>query len=52
MRGQDRVVIALRGRRHKRGDWHEGTNMAAVFKSPVVYLCNNNQYAYSTPLER
>jgi pyruvate dehydrogenase E1 component alpha subunit len=26
--------------------------MASVFKSPVVYLCNNNQYAYSTPLER
>jgi pyruvate dehydrogenase E1 component alpha subunit len=26
--------------------------MASVFKCPVVYLCNNNQYAYSTPLER
>jgi pyruvate dehydrogenase E1 component alpha subunit len=35
-----------------RGDWHEGINMAAVYKCPVVYLCNNNQYAYSTPLER
>ena len=33
-----------------RGDWHEGVNMAAVQKLPVVFLCNNNQYAYSTPL--
>ena len=35
-----------------RGDWHEGLNFAAVQKLPVVYLCNNNQYAYSTPLEK
>jgi len=33
-----------------RGDWHEGVNMATVLKLPVVYICNNNQYAYSTPL--
>src|SRR2546422_6813344 len=33
-----------------RGDWHEGLNFAAVLKLPVVYICNNNQYAYSTPL--
>jgi pyruvate dehydrogenase E1 component alpha subunit len=35
-----------------RGDWHEGLNLAAVLKLPVVYVCNNNQYAYSTPLNR
>jgi len=35
-----------------RGDWHEGMNMAAVLHCPVVFVCNNNQYAYSTPLER
>jgi pyruvate dehydrogenase E1 component alpha subunit len=35
-----------------RGDWHEGLNMASVLKCPVVYVCNNNQYAYSTPLEQ
>ena len=34
-----------------RGDWHEGVNLATVQKLPVVFLCNNNQYAYSTPLE-
>lgn len=53
MRGQDRVVICPFGDgATSRGDWHEGINMAAVFKCPVVYICNNNQYAYSTPLER
>jgi pyruvate dehydrogenase E1 component alpha subunit len=34
-----------------RGDWHEGVNFATVQKLPVIYICNNNQYAYSTPLE-
>src|ERR1700735_3934756 len=33
-----------------RGDWHEGVNLAAVQKAPVLFVCNNNQYAYSTPL--
>ncbi len=34
-----------------RGDWHEGVNLACVQKAPVVFICNNNQYAYSTPLD-
>src|SRR5258708_9522387 len=33
-----------------RGDWQEGVNFATVQKLPVVFICNNNQYAYSTPL--
>src|SRR5579862_89798 len=33
-----------------RGDWHEGVNFATVQKLPVIFICNNNQYAYSTPL--
>jgi len=33
-----------------RGDWHEGMNFASVQKLPVVFICNNNQYAYSTPV--
>ncbi len=33
-----------------RGDWHEGVNLASVQKLPVIFICNNNQYAYSTPL--
>ncbi len=35
-----------------RGDWHEGINFAAVLKLPLVLICNNNQYAYSTPVSR
>ena len=35
-----------------RGDWHEGLNFASVQGLPVVFICNNNQYAYSTPLSK
>ncbi len=35
-----------------RGDWHEGVNFAAVARLPLVLICNNNQYAYSTPLDK
>ncbi|MCC6365883.1 MAG: thiamine pyrophosphate-dependent dehydrogenase E1 component subunit alpha [Bryobacterales bacterium] len=35
-----------------RGDWHEGINLATVQKAPLVLICNNNQYAYSTPLSK
>lgn len=35
-----------------RGDWHEGINIAAVMRLPIVFLCNNNLYAYSTPLDK
>jgi pyruvate dehydrogenase E1 component alpha subunit len=53
MRGQDRVALCFFGDgATSRGDWHEGVNMASVYKVPVVFICNNNQYAYSTPLER
>jgi TPP-dependent pyruvate/acetoin dehydrogenase alpha subunit len=34
------------------GDFHEAMNMAAVMKLPVIFICNNNQYAYSTPTEK
>jgi pyruvate dehydrogenase E1 component alpha subunit len=33
------------------GAFHEGANFAAVMRAPVVLLCNNNQWAISTPLE-
>jgi TPP-dependent pyruvate/acetoin dehydrogenase alpha subunit len=35
-----------------RGDVHEAMNMAAVMKLPVIFVCNNNAYAYSTPTDR
>jgi pyruvate dehydrogenase E1 component alpha subunit len=31
------------------GDMHEAFNFASVFKAPVIFLCQNNQYAISTP---
>ncbi len=34
------------------GDFHEAMNFAGVFDAPVVFFCNNNQYAISVPLER
>jgi len=34
------------------GDFHEGLNFAGVFDVPAVFVCNNNQYAISTPRDR
>ena len=34
------------------GHVHEAMNFAAVLKLPVIFICNNNQYAYSTPTEK
>lgn len=31
------------------GDFHEGMNFAGVFQTPVVFLCQNNQWAISIP---
>ena len=32
-----------------RGDAHEAMNLAATRRLPVVFVCDNNQFAYSTP---
>jgi len=51
IRREDHVVLCYFGDgATSRGDWHEGLNLASVQKLPVVYICNNNQYAYSTPV--
>jgi len=34
------------------GDLHEAMNFASVFQTPVVFLCQNNQWAISTPLSQ
>jgi pyruvate dehydrogenase E1 component alpha subunit len=34
-----------------RGDFHEAMNWAGVQKLPVIFVLENNQYAYATPLE-
>ena len=33
------------------GAFHEGANLAAVMRAPLILFCNNNQWAISTPLE-
>jgi len=53
MRGRGGTVRGrLRGRRRQpaRNDFQSGLNFAAVFKAPVVFVCQNNQWAISTPL--
>jgi pyruvate dehydrogenase E1 component alpha subunit len=53
LRRERRVVAAFFGDgASSRGDFHEALNFAAVLKLPVVFICHNNQYAYSTPLSR
>jgi 2-oxoisovalerate dehydrogenase E1 component alpha subunit len=32
------------------GEWHESLNFAAIHKLPIVFLCENNEWAISTPL--
>ena len=34
------------------GDFHEAMNFAGVFQAPVVFICQNNQWAISTPLSK
>jgi 2-oxoisovalerate dehydrogenase E1 component alpha subunit len=34
------------------GDFHEGCNFAGVHKLPVIFMCENNQYAISVPVTR
>jgi TPP-dependent pyruvate/acetoin dehydrogenase alpha subunit len=50
-RGEDRVALAYCGDGStSRGDFHESVNIAAVMDLPCVFVVENNQYAYSTPL--
>lgn len=52
-RGEDRVAMTYFGDgASSEGGCHEALNLAAVLKAPVVFILENNQYAYSTPLER
>ncbi|MFN2461289.1 MAG: thiamine pyrophosphate-dependent dehydrogenase E1 component subunit alpha [Candidatus Velthaea sp.] len=46
----DRVVLTSFGEgATSEGEWHESLNFAAVHKLPIVFLCENNNYAISTP---
>src|SRR3954469_7393902 len=49
----DNVVIAYFGEgASNTGDFHEALNFAGVQRLPIVFICENNQYAYSVPLEK
>src|SRR5258705_7102839 len=53
MENIDNVVIAYFGEgASNTGDFHEALNFAGVHQLPVIFICENNQYAYSVPLEK
>ena len=50
-RGQDKVCLAFCGDGStSRADFHEALTMSSVLKLPNVFVIENNQFAYSTPL--
>ncbi len=51
LRQQGRVVACFFGEGTSNGGpFHESLNMAAVWKLPVVFVCENNQYAVTVPM--
>lgn len=53
LRKTDQVVLTLFGDgAANEGAFHESLNMAAIWNLPVVYLCENNQYAMSMAFDR
>jgi pyruvate dehydrogenase E1 component alpha subunit len=53
LRGERRCAITWFGDGStSRGDFHEAMNWAGVQRLPVIFVLENNQYAYSTPLEK
>jgi len=51
LRGERRCALTWFGDGStSRGDFHEAMNWAGVQKLPVIFVLENNQYAYSTPL--
>jgi len=53
LRGEARVALSWFGDgATSRGDFHEAMNWAGVQRLPVVFVLENNQFAYSTPLAK
>jgi pyruvate dehydrogenase E1 component alpha subunit len=52
-RGDDVVVMAYFGDgATSEGDFHEAMNFAGVWHVPVIFICQNNQWAISVPLKK
>ena len=52
MRGEPRVAMTFFGEGSTaNGQWHEAMNFAGIHRLPVVFVLENNQFAYSTPNE-
>jgi len=53
MEKTDNVVVAYFGEGASNvGDFHEALNIAGVHHLPILFVCENNQYAYSVPVEK
>ena len=53
LRGLDRVVVSFFGDgAANEGAFHEAVNLAAIWKLPVVFLCENNKYGMSFSTEK
>ena len=53
LRGTKQVSVVYFGDgATSKGDFHEGINFAGVFNVPVVFICENNQYAISVPRKK
>jgi pyruvate dehydrogenase E1 component alpha subunit len=52
-RKEDRVVLCFFGDGAvPSGQTHEAFNLAALWKLPVIFVCENNRYGMGTPVER
>ncbi len=53
LQNQGRVALTFFGDgATSQGDFHESLNLASVVKAPVVFVCQNNQWAISVPVSR
>jgi TPP-dependent pyruvate/acetoin dehydrogenase alpha subunit len=52
LRGESRVAMTFFGEGSTaNGQWHEAMNFAGIYRLPVVFMLENNRFAYSTPNE-